>query len=105
MLKNQKNNQVYFKIIISIVLVIILAVLISAYNNEKDKPSTTSNPDNSGIFVRDATELDTPSNRNNTSFDSTNQNLGPATLEDLGGATGSTNIDQLLEGKEIDIGK
>lgn len=105
MLKNQKNNQVYFKIIIPIILIIVLIVLALVFRNKDSSSSDSSNFNNLEIIVRDATELDTPSNQNSSNSNSSSQNLGPATIEDLGGATGSSNLDQLLEGKEINIGE
>lgn len=101
----KKNNQAYFKIVISITLIIILITLIFIYKNS-DEELLTNLDSNIEVLVRDANELDAlTSDNSSNNTDGIGQELSPATIEDLGGTNGSGSLDQLLENKEIEIGE
>lgn len=106
-MKKEKNNPVYFKIIFPIILIIVLITLIFIIKgNDDSKLPTDLNSDNFEVIVRDSSVSDTPNNTSQDSTKNSNSNqLGPATVQDLGGSTGSTGIDELLKDKQIEVEK
>ncbi|EKD56115.1 MAG: hypothetical protein ACD_58C00296G0007 [uncultured bacterium] len=96
-----KNGRNYFKIALPIILILVIIALVVISKKPNDALLTNLN-DNIEVMVRDASVQDTPSTINTNSA---SQDLGPATMEDLGGTNGSANLDQLLDGKEINIGE
>lgn len=103
---NQNNNQAYFKIYSLIALIIILIALIIVFNKIGQKESSgVTDTDAVEIMVRDATAEDSQTEKNNQQQSTDYQNLGPATVEDLGGSGNSVGIDELLKDKQIEVGK
>jgi FtsZ-interacting cell division protein ZipA len=94
-MKNDKKD--YLKIIVCVIAIIVLIVIV-IINNKNNKSQIPTNLSSSDILVRDSSINDTQNNQSQN-----NSNLGPATVQDLGGNNGSGNIDQLLEGKNIDL--
>lgn len=108
MTKNQRNNPVYFKIIFPITLIIVLIALIFIIKGSDDsKLPTDLNLDNFEVIVRDSFVSDTQNNSSQDSTKSSDSNqLGPATVQDLGGSSNSpTGIDELLKDKQIEVGR
>lgn len=108
MTKKKNSNQAYFKIIFPIALIIILIALIIISNkSDNNKSSTSLNSDNFEVMVRDSSVSDTQNDSSQDSTKSTDSNqLGPATVQDLGGSSSSpTSIDELLKDKQIEVGK
>lgn len=106
-MKNPKTNKLnYFKNIALIALIIILISLIIIYNKRDNKFSINSDSNNMEIIVRDSSISDTQNNSGQDSSKTVDSSqFGPATVQDLGGSSNSSNIDELLKGKEIEVGK
>lgn len=85
-----------------IVIIIIITIIGILYSNKSSQAVQTG--DSSNVTVIDSSGL-APNNQSTSTSQSVDNNLGPATVQDLGGNSGATNIDQLLKDKEIQVGK
>lgn len=106
-IKMANSKQVYFKIYSLIALIIFLIALIIIFNdkNNSNKADTLID-DDVEIVVDDGPQAGVENEPVKDSQDnSNNPQTGPATVEDLGGSNGLSNIEDLLDGKDIEIEK
>lgn len=93
-----------FQILILIIFILILIIVGYRASNSKSIDYKFA-PNNTQVEVVGSSGQ-IPSNTSvQDSKTSTGQQLGPATVQDLGGNSGATNIDELLKDKQIDVGK
>ena len=99
-----KNSPVYFKISIALVIIAILILITALKLDKSNNANVSSKYDDVEIVVVES-ESQAPANQSveNSSDTELNPQTGAATIEELGGTNGSNNLDQLLEGKEINI--
>jgi len=84
-------------------IILILLIIGLTYSNKPSKAIQTG--DSSNVTVIDSKGLAPNNQSTSSSSQSIDNNLGPATVQDLGGNSGATNIDELLKDKQIEVGK
>lgn len=88
-----------------ILIIIILILIFVGYQTSKNKTTNYKfEANNTEVeVVESAGENPIAQPIQDKPTDSTGQQLGPATVEDLGGNPGDTNLDQLLKDKQIEL--
>lgn len=101
------NNQLFFKIYALIALIIIVIALVSVFKDKNNNDNSETLLDNNlEIVVDDGPQSSLENEPVKGSQDnSNNPQTGPASIEDLGGSNTSGNIEELLNGRDIEIEK